>query len=313
MLAPIINVVLPVFGLILAGYVAGRAGLLGGASSEALNRFVYWMALPALLFVSMARVPARDVLNLPFLAAFGGGMAACFLASFAGNAILYRGRLAEQTLRSLAGVFSNVGYMGVPLYLTAFGPERTLPALIATVFVASVAVGATVVLIEIDLSRAGRARHIMRDVADALVRNPLVVGPLAGLAASAAGVRLPIPVETFCTLLGAAAGPCALFAIGLFMVGKPLAGDPREMAPILLMKLVVHPLVTWVIAVPILGMQPFWAASAVVLAALPTGALIFTLGQNYGVWVAGASASILTSTVLSIVTVSAALVLTGLR
>jgi malonate transporter and related proteins len=311
--APIVDVILPVFALILAGYVAGRRGLLGPASSEALNRFVYWMALPALLFVSMARVPVADVFNLPFLAAFAGGMTACFLASVAGNAILYRGRLAEQALRSLSGVFSNVGYMGVPLYLTAFGPERTLPALIATVFVSAVAVGVTVALIEIDRARAGETPHILRDVVGALVRNPLVAAPVAGLLFSAAGLPLPTPVATFGSLLGAAAGPCALFAIGLFMVGKKLVESPREMAPILLMKLVVQPLVTWVIAVPVLGMDPFWAGSAVVLAALPVGALVFTLAQNYGVWVAGASASILTSTVLSVVTVSAAFLLTGLR
>src|SRR5919112_95598 len=76
-IALIIDVVLPVFTLVLAGYLAGRLGLLGGASSEALNRFVYWMALPALLFVAMARVPVREVLNVPFLVAFAGGMTVC--------------------------------------------------------------------------------------------------------------------------------------------------------------------------------------------------------------------------------------------
>jgi malonate transporter and related proteins len=311
-LSAVFDVALPVFGIILAGYLAGWRGWLGGASSDALNRFVYWISLPALLFVSMARVPVADVFNLPFLAAFAGGMTLCFGLAFVVNAVCFPDRLAIQTLRSLGAVFANVGYMGVPLYLAAFGPERVLPALIATVFVSAVAIGGTVALIEIDLSRAGEAKHIGRDVGLALLRNPLVTAPAAGLLVSAAGLPLPVPVATFCDLLGAAAGPCALFALGLFLVGRPLAGSLGELSWIAAMKLVIQPLATWAIAVPLLGMDPFWAGSAVVLAALPTGATIFTVAQNYGFWVEGASTATLVTTILSVVTLSAALVLTGL-
>jgi hypothetical protein len=270
------------------------------------------MALPALLFVAMAKVPVRDVLNWPFLTAFAGGMTISFVLAFLVNLAAFPSRLAEQTLRSLSGVFANVGYMGVPLYLAAFGAERTLPALIATVFVSAIAVGGTVALIEIDLSRSGAKPHILRDIGLALLKNPLVTAPVAGLGCSAAGIKLPIPVETFCSLLGAAAGPCALFAIGLFIVGKPLVGNVPELSWISVMKLVVQPAVTWVLAVPVLHLDPFWAGSAVLLAGLPTGALVFTLAQNYEIWPGGASTAILVTTVLSVVTVSAILVWTGL-
>jgi malonate transporter and related proteins len=310
--SPIFNVALPVFSLILAGYLAGRMGWLGSESSDALNRFVYWMALPALLFVAMAKVPVREVLNWPFLGAFGGGMTISFGLALAVNLAAFPSHLAEQTLRSLSGAFANVGYMGVPLYLAAFGPERTLPALIATVFVSAIAVGGAVALIEIDLSRSGARPHILRDIGLALLKNPLVVAPLAGLALSALGTSLPVPIETFCTLLGAAAGPCALFAVGLFLVGKPLAGNLPELGCISLMKLVIQPAATWALAVPVLHLEPFWAGSAVLLAGLPTGALVFTLAQNYEVWPGGASTAILVTTVLSVVTVSAILVWTGL-
>jgi malonate transporter len=310
--AAIFNVALPVFALILAGYVAGRMGWLGSASSEALNRFVFWMALPALLFVAMAQVPLRDVMNLPFILAFGGGMTLSFALSFAINLAAFPSRLAEQTLRSMSGAFANVGYMGVPLYLAAFGPERTLPALIATVLVSVIAMAVTVALIEIDMSRRGAKPHIVRDVVLAVARNPLVVAPCAGLLLSAVGVRLPAPIATFCNLLGAAAGPCALFAVGLFIVGKRLRGNIAELGWLGVLKLVIQPAVTWVLAFPVLGLDPFWGGSAVLLAGLPTGALMFTLAQNYGLWPEGASAVTIATTVLSVVSVSAILVLTGL-
>src|SRR3546814_14828537 len=82
-MGPILNVVFPIFAIMAAGYAAGRFRLLGNASSEALNRFVYFIALPALFFVSMARVSRGEVFNLPFLGAYGGGAAATFLIAVA--------------------------------------------------------------------------------------------------------------------------------------------------------------------------------------------------------------------------------------
>ena len=157
-MTPLLNVALPVFGIILAGWIAGRFGLLGENSSEALNSFVYWIALPALLFGSMAKVPAADVLNGPFLLAFAGGFAAVFLFALAVAKFVFPARFAVRTLHALCAVFSNTGYMGIPLFLTAFGPERLLPAIIGAVFNASFATGLAVVMIEIDLSDAGRVR-----------------------------------------------------------------------------------------------------------------------------------------------------------
>lgn len=308
-MTPVLNVVLPVFAIILAGYLSGRRALLGDANSDALNRFVYWMALPALLFGSMARVPVRDVFEIPFLLAFVGGMAITFAIAVLGGGALFPNRLAGRTLQGLAAVFANTGYMGLPLFLTAYGPERMLPAVIGTVFNAAIAVGAAVIVIEIDLSQAARLRHLARDVLLALVRNPLVTAPVAGLLFSATGLSLPKPVETFCSLLGAAAGPCALFALGLFLVGRRFAEQPAELAWITILKLVVQPAITWVLAVPILHMDPVWASAAVLLAALPTGALVFTLAQTYGVYVERASAATLVTTVVSIVTLSAVLLL----
>jgi malonate transporter len=162
------------------------------------------------------------------------------------------------------------------------------------------------------MSRGGAKPHIARDVAVALLRNPLVVAPAAGLLLSATGIGLPTPIETFFNLLGAASGPCALFAVGLFIIGKPFHGNVPELVWLSILKLLIQPAVTWVLAFPVLGLDPFWGGSAVLLAGLPTGALVFTLAQNYDVWPEAASAVIIVTTILSVVTVSAILVLTGL-
>ncbi|MFD1380137.1 AEC family transporter [Fodinicurvata halophila] len=149
----ILNVVLPVFGLMLAGYLVGRAGLLGEDSGRALNGFVYYVALPALFFGSMAEVPLQHIFNWPLILAFGGGTLITFILAIAVALIFFRGRFGEVSLHSLTAIFSNTGYMGVPLLQIAFGQEGVLAAVITTVITAVVVVGAGVILLELDRHR----------------------------------------------------------------------------------------------------------------------------------------------------------------
>lgn len=309
----VVNVVLPVFGLILVGYLAGRFAVLGEASSEALNRFVYYFALPALLFLGMARVPIGQVFNGRFIAAYMGGVLVVLAFAVLVARFAFPGRLALTGMHGLCAVFSNTGYMGIPLFLTAFGAEGTLPAVIATVINAAVVIGGGVVMIEFDISKRGGWLGPLLDVTAALAVNPLVVAPLAGIAYAALGLPLPKAIITFGELLGGAAGPCALFAMGLFLATRPVqvllgGGRAVEVAWLIVLKLLAQPLLTWALAVAF-GLDAFWVASAVILSALPTGALAFVLAQRYGLYVERSSAAILGSTVLSALTLSLGFVL----
>ena len=312
-MSAIVNVVLPVFGIILAGYLAGRGRLLGEGSSEALNGFVYFVALPALFFVSMARVPLAQILNGPFLIAYVGGLLITGLLAVAVARIVFPNRLAALGLHGLAATFSNTGYMGIPLLLTAFGEGAALPAIIATVLNGAVVMAVGIMIVEIDLSREGGPERILRDVALGVARSPLVLSALGGILVSGLGLPLPTVVATFCDILGAAAPPCALFAMGLFMVGRSVTAGAGEVGWLVVLKLLLQPAATWLLAVPILAMDPLWAAAAVTLAALPTGSLVFVLAQRYGIYTQRATAAILVSTVLSVVTLSALFALLGVR
>jgi len=306
----VIDVALPVFGIMLAGYLAGRFGILGPASSAALNAFVYWFALPPLLFMAMVRAPLEAVLNGPYLAALAGGLLGTFAIALLVAPFAFPNRFAGLALNGVSAVFANTGYMGIPLFIAAFGVEGALPALVATVVNSALVISLAIVLCELDRTGGGPLTAA-RDVALALVRNPLLVAPALGLALGAAGLTLPTFAVNFFDLMGAAAGPCALFAMGLFLVGRPIATGPGEVMWVTVLKLVVHPLITWWLAFRVLDLDFEWARAAVLMAALPTGALAFVVAQRYGVYTQRASAIILVSTVLSVATVSALLVLYG--
>ena len=309
----IVNVVLPVFAIMLAGYLAGRFRLLEDTSSEALNRFVYYGAIPALFFVSLAGAETGDAVNWAFVAAFGGGLLVTFALSIAVAVFVFPNRLGALGLHGMTAIFSNTGYMGIPLLITAFGDAGKLPAILATMMTGVIVLPLGVVLIELDLGRGAGPLVIARKVALAVARNPLVLSAGAGFAMSISGLPLPTPIATFCNIMGAAAGPCALFAIGLFLVGRPLRSGLGEVGWLVVLKLAVQPAITWWLAFEYLSMPPVWAASAVILAALPTGALVFVLAQQYDIYLQRATSAILISTVVSVLTLSALFVALGVN
>lgn len=307
----ILNIVLPVFSIMLAGYLAGRFKLLGGASSEALNRFVYFVALPALFFISMARVEIAAAFHGPFLLAFGGGVLGGFGLSLLVAVFLFPNRLAALGLHGFNAIFANTGYLGIPLLLITFGEAGKLPGIISTVLNGTVVITVAVAIIEIDLGQRGRPLQILRNVILGVIKSPLVLSAAAGIGVSALGWDVPTAFATFCDILGAAAAPCALFAIGLFMVGRSFTAGMGEVGWVVAVKLLVQPALTWWLAYEVMVMDPVWAASAVIQAALPTGALAFVLAQKYDIYVQRSTAAIMVSTVLSVVTLSALFAMLG--
>jgi malonate transporter len=303
----VVDVALPVFAIILLGYLLGRARLLGDAAPDALNRFVYWVALPPVLFLGAARNPIDQFFDGPFLGAYMGSLLAVYAA---GAAIgrLSGSRADVASVQALNACFSNTGYMGIPLFLAAFGPEGVGPAILATVVMSAAMVAFAIVVLE--LAGGGRpdghgrgVGRALADTAKAIAANPIVFAPALGLLVPLAGVELPTPAVRLGELLGAAAGPCALFAIGLFLSGRPLGGL-AEVAWVSALKLVAHPLLCWWLGTAVFGLGRESLAAAVVLAALPTGATTFVVAQRYGVHVERTSSSILATTVLSVATLS---------
>lgn len=299
----IINAVFPLFALILIGYISGRKRLLGAGAVDSLNKFVVWMALPALLFQAMAQITWEQINQPGYVAASSLAIAAVFLVSYVMDRHR-RGRLADASIEGLASSYSNAGFMGIPLCLMVFGPESLPAVIIATLLTACVLFAFSIVLIEIDLLGSRNIFGTARKVVMSLLRNPLVAAPLLGLTIAAIQVPLPYAVLQFTTLLGAAASPCALVTIGLFLAQGEPAEHHGAVWRIVALKLILHPLIAFVLVRWVFDMPPMWAATAVLLAALPVGTGPFMLAKLYEREPATTSRAILISTVLSLATVS---------
>ena len=307
-LAPVLAAVFPVFGLVAAGYLAGRFGLVMQASSHALNQFVYAFALPAMLFVAVYRGTLEDILSGAFLLAVIGATLLTAIVGFALSYFAAGGSPAESTLRGLNASFANTGYLGIPLVTVAYGERAALPAALATVATNIVSFALAIVCIELFVNpRRGGARRALLGVA----RSPLIWPIALAVLLVALGVKIPLPVERFATLLAAAAGPCALFAIGLFVSQLSIRTGLATTWQSTLLKLVLHPLLMAILAFWVLPVEAFWAKIAVVCASLPLGATAFVLAQRYGLLEAETSSGAVVSTAASLLTVSLVMALLG--
>lgn len=304
----LINVAVPVFGIVACGYLAGYFGILAGDSAAALNRFVYYFALPPVLFVFTARAPIGEVLNWPFLGAYLGGSVLTLLVSVAAGVLYFRHSLELLTLQSLTAVFANTAYMGVPLFLAALGPQGVLPAIISTLATTTLFIGGAIAILETVRAPGPAASQISKDVAGTLGRNPLLIAPFLGIAFSYFSIPIPKAIGNFLDLMAAAAGPGALFALGLSLVGRKLLGDMPEVIWLVVLKLLVHPAMTFLLVTFVFAMDEAWSQAAVILSALPVGALVFVIAQQYDVFVQRASSTIVISTAFSVATISLLLV-----
>ncbi|HZZ10269.1 MAG TPA: AEC family transporter [Paraburkholderia sp.] len=309
-----LEILLPVFGLIFAGFACRRRGVLGPNSASELNRFVVWLALPALLFDTMARATWQQLYQPAFVATFSIACVVVFVLILAMR--LMSGRhLADASVDAIAASYPNTGYIGFPLGLIAFGPASLTPTTIATILVACVLFALAIVLIEIGLQSERAPHKLALKVLGSLARNPLIVSPIAGVLFASLHVPLPASAETFLKLLSGAASPCALVSLGLFLAEKRPAGaeSPRIALGFTAVKLVVQPALTWWLAARVFALSPALVEMAVVLAALPTGTGPFMLAEFYRREAHVTSRVILLSTVGSIVTLSLLLMLLGHR
>jgi malonate transporter and related proteins len=308
-----LSVVLPIFGLVFAGYLCRRANIFSAAATSELNRFVVWLGLPALFFditasASWAQFSDSAIPALAFTLA-------CVLVFIITFAMRFRGGgLGETSMEALNASYPNSGYMGFPLGLLVFGPESYPLVTISAIITVCFFFGFTLILLEIAVREETRAWPMIQAVTLSIAKNPLFIAPVLGVLYAASGLAMPKGLGAFIDLLAGAASPCALVALGTFMADERDAEDKSSVGDIALLtalKLVATPLVAYVLAYHVFALPKMMADLTILLAALPTGTGPFMLAEYYKRGVAVTANTILYSTIASVVTISVILYLTG--
>lgn len=304
-MAEVSGLVLPFFGMILLGYVTARLKPQPESALGWFNTFIVYIALPSLFFKLLAATPVEELARWDFVAGTVGTTFLIF-ASIVAIAVRRSG-LAEATIQGFGAAYGNIGYMGPGIAILAFGERAAVP--VALVFCFETLLHFTLAPSLMAVANGGgqRVRGIVLDVVRKVALHPFIIATAIGVLAAYVEFRPPAPAARLVDYLAQAAAPCALFVMGVTLALRPLKRRPAELGYIVPFKLVIHPLAMYVVLSAVGDFQPVWLFTAVLLAALPTATNVFVLAQQYDTWVERASATVLVSTTLSVVTVSSLL------
>ncbi|MEX6506947.1 AEC family transporter [Jiella sp. M17.18] len=314
----ILNVVVPLFSLMALGYLSVRVGLLSDAVGDGLARFVFVVAVPVLLFRTLANVSFGNANPLYLWASYFIPVAIVWTI---GTLVVRRLTGANHRTGVIAGVssgFANTAFLALPVLQRAYGDPGLEPLLLIISIHLPVMMIASTLLIEraaaLDMKESGEGdpdmppappslRETARRVIKNLLTNAIVVGILCGLLWRLTGVPLEGHLDEIAKLLGGTAGPLALFALGMSLPRYGLKGDILPAAVVSLLSLVVMPALVWV-STTRLHLPPQWIRSAVITAAAPLGVNAYLLAVYFKAGEKLAATATLMSTVAAVVTMS---------
>lgn len=303
------NLLAPFFGLIGLGFFCGKLVKQPEGGLAWMQFFLIYVALPCLFFRLIADKPLDQLANWPFIAATTFSTACAFLMSF-GAGWRYTKDLPQAVMQGVAGSYSNVGYMGPPLILAALGPAASAPVVLIFVFDNLFLFSIVPLLMSVAGLEKLTLGATIRRIAWRIVTHPFNVATVVGMAASYLHLELPSALNQMVTWLSGSAAPCALFLLGVTVALRPLKRVPGEVPALVFIKLILHPLLVWLVLSALGDFGEAWTYAAVIMAALPPALNIFVISTQYNVGVERASACVLIGTLASMLTLTGFLYLT---
>jgi malonate transporter len=299
----------PLFGIVLLGFGVGRLPFWRHAWSQRASKLVFVIPLPALLFHMMSTRARGVPADARVLAAFFGS---CFIVFALGRAVahfLFALDGVAQSVFALGGVFSNNVLLGVPLARLLIGPAA-MPS-VALVLVFNALTLWTLVTISVEWARHGAPNLSgLRKTAIQVLKNPIVIAILSGTLFGLVGLPMPGPVDTALSAVGHLAGPLALLVLGLGISQYGLTSSWRESAAICVLKLLVQPLVAWLLALAF-GLPLLERQVVVLLASLSVGVNVYLMSAEFQTLQGPVASSLVVSTLCAAITTPVLLALTG--
>ena len=303
------DIVLPVFGVIAFGYVCAWTGLLRERVAEGVSDYVYTIAIPLLIFRTLAEATMPDVSPWGYWAVYFFGAAVAWAIAQTLSVAVFGRDMREAIVHGLTSAQSNIVLVGIPLVLSAVGEAGAVPLFLLVAVNLPLMMTAASLMME--GTGAGLSRAALLSVARNLATNLILIGFAAGLAAQFLGIRQSGAPKAVIDLIAQSSVPCALFAMGLALRRYGVFGDLSMSAVITALKLLVHPFIVWVLVTFLVPMPPVFATVAILFAAMPCGINAYLLAERFRVGVAAAAGAVTLSTSLSILTISFWLWMTG--
>lgn len=280
----IVSITTPIFLLIAIGYAAVRWGVLSHEAIPSLGRFVLYLAMPGLIIHTLSSMQFEDVINLNFILAYGlGSLLMLGLVLFLSLKV-FKDEPVLASLKAMGVSMSNTPYFGFPVLLqvveSSAGQAFSMALLVETLIIIPLCMA----LLEFNNSRSSGMSlgPILIRLHKRMLRNPLLIAIVIGMLISALHIPLPDPVNITLKMLGGSSATIALFVIGASLVGSPLKGEIGSITPVLIGKLVLHPLMVGLLIWLLPPFDPKLQLAAILLAAMPMMSIYPIFGSQYG-------------------------------
>jgi predicted permease len=302
-LPAVLDVVVPVFGVVALGYLVGAFRWLDSAAVRGLSLYVFNIAIPLLLFQAMATVTLPEFIPWRYLLAYYSCALGFFLACLGLGWRLMKQPLSEASVFAFGCSYGNFIPLGIPLVLTAFGDRATTPLFLMVALQAPLFFPLMIFLQE-SVRRGSGHSTSGYPVLKSIFANQYLIGIGLGIALNLVDFAMPAPITDIIDLIGRSAVPCALFALGASLSSYPIGGVLGRVALMVVIKNGLFPLVVWWVAAYGLDLAPLWQAVMVLMAALPVGINTYLFAERYQSGVALGGSGVVLSTAVSIVTIS---------
>ncbi len=300
----VLNLALPFFGLIVIGFACGRIKQIPDTALGWMNFFIVYVSLPALFYRILAQTPLDQLAQVDFIFATTLATFWAFAVSFAVGMVVRKGNIGESAIAGLAGGYGNIGYMGPGLALATLGQQAAVP--VALIFCFDNIVLFTIVpfLMALRGNQPVSVGAVALEVVKRVAGHPLIIASALGVLSAAVHFQPPVALDRLLQFLQNAAAPSALFTLGVTVALRPLQRMPWEIPFTTAVKLLLHPIIVFLLLSLFGPFQDYWIETAVLMAALPPALNVFVFARQYDTWVEQASSAVLVGTLASVVTLT---------
>ncbi|MDL2307834.1 AEC family transporter [Desulfovibrio sp. OttesenSCG-928-C06] len=304
MISGIVAALFPIFGIIFLGAIVARCKLLPLNAAGSLSLYVYWIGLPVMMFNFIARMPPENFTGSYFAGVYISTIIS-YLVCFAATSSFFRKNKREATMLTWMACFPNVAFMGVAVTLLLLpGNQEALTASVMYSVLNSPLMFLTDMRLSMYQSQSKKGWAALGSLCLSMLRNPLLMAPLAGLAICLLRLPQPEPLMNMASMLGATAAPCALFGMGMslsaLVAGANFpAGWLRRQLPVHLVKMLVLPASTYLVLLW-LGVSGVTLGAATLASCMPVGVASYVVAEKYRVVPEDTAITVFLSTVMSI-------------
>jgi malonate transporter len=308
-MSEILRLILPFFGILFLGYGAGRMRRVSEDGLAGLTFFVTYLAMPALFFRLVAEAPLNHPAAWSFVLTTTSSTYCAFAIAFSIGALTNGGQMIQATIQGLVGSYSNVGMLAAALVLPAFGTAAALPMALVYSFDNALLVASIPLMMTLGGTMNADPAELAQRILRQALLNPLVLATILGLVFALSGLEMPAVADSILSMLGGAAAPAALFAVGVSLAGQNVDKVPPELPLLIGIKLAAHPLIVYLLLSWVGDFDPVWVRAAVLMAALPPATSAIAYARQYKSYAEWASAGVLLGTIISIATLTVVLIM----